>query len=601
MDTPEAIAPAQVQLDTGVPYATNFADIYHSPDGAAEVYRVFIAPSGLADREPTPEPLWVGELGFGSGLNFAALAEQCRHQGQRLHFVSCDAAPLAPATFSQIASQRSATHPIYGELARAYPPLISGWHRRQLAGGLITLSVFWGDAQTALAHLARQPGQAMNSWLLDGFAPDRNPGMWSEALLGLLGNLCAPGATVATFTAAGRVRRGLQAAGFEMRRVDQRPHKRESLAGIFRGRAAQAPAKPRHVAVIGAGLAGASVARQIAVRDVPVTVYEAGPAPAAGASGIPVSMLHPRLLADGSTEARLRAHAFLYSGAQVDGASPQAHSTSGALQLPGKNASEVRLRAIAERYHHTGDWLQFLDVDGAQERSGWELDSGGLRFPDSRRIHMPKLIGHLLDHPNIAVRCAAPIRSLTELSPMPTVLACGTACRDFAEAAYLELAAVAGQIDVVEAARPPRLPLLGNGYVVPWDGKLALGSTYEYSPWDQARATQANLSQLPQKPDGKQADTRWLSRHRGMRCVSSDRLPVVGALFDRQQRPIPDLYVSSGMGSMGNVFSHYGAELLASEICGEFLPATSELVAALSSRRFRQRQERRGYKLDAQP
>ena len=83
--------------------------------------------------------------------------------------------------------------------------------------------------------------------------------------------------------------------------------------------------------------------------------------------------------------------------------------------------------------------------------------------------------------------------------------------------------------------------------------------------------------------------------------MTSDRLPVVGPLFSADQDAIPDLYVSTGMGSMGNVFSHYAGELLASKICGEFLPATQGLQAALSSLRFRQRQARRGFRLDARP
>ena len=72
-------------------------------------------------------------------------------------------------------------------------------------------------------------------------------------------------------------------------------------------------------------------------------------------------------------------------------------------------------------------------------------------------------------------------------------------------------------------------------------------------------------------------------------------------MFDEQQRAIPDLHVSTGMGSMGNVFCHYAGEVLASQICGEPPPATRELESALSSLRFRQRQQRRGYRLNAGP
>ena len=48
-----------------------------------------------------------------------------------------------------------------------------------------------------------------------------------------------PAGTATTFTSAEWVRRGLQAAGFDMHRVDQRPHKRESLAGLYRNSSAR--------------------------------------------------------------------------------------------------------------------------------------------------------------------------------------------------------------------------------------------------------------------------------------------------------------------------------------------------------------------------
>jgi tRNA 5-methylaminomethyl-2-thiouridine biosynthesis bifunctional protein len=587
-----------MRLENGIPYATDFADIYHSADGAGEVQRVFIQPSGLAAVGLADDPLWVGELGFGSGLNFAVLAEQCIRQRRRLHFVSCDAAPLSPQDFSRVAAGRTAELSIYQALDRAYPPLISGWHRRYLADGLITLSLHWGDAQTALNHLARQESRPFRAWFLDGFAPDRNPQMWSEALLSLVGRLSAAQTTVATFTAAGRVRRGLQAAGFEMRRVDQRPHKRESLAGFYKGESVPNAAAPSRAVVLGAGLAGASVARQLAQRDVQVSVLEAGPAPASGASGIAVSMLHPRLLANASDEARLRCHAYLYSAAFVASFVAEPPDFTGALQLPGKNATEARLQAIAGHYQDSGGWLAPLNQPEAEQFTGWTLNSGGLWFPQSQPIDMSALCRRLLDHPNIELRCNAPVQALADADEVPVVLACAAACRDFPPASYLELAAVQGQIDIVRPGALPKAAMLGNGYVVPWGDKLALGSTYEYSPWENGRATRENLAQLPV---GQRSNIRWLERSRGTRCVSSDRLPIVGAIYDRDQRAIANLFVSTAMGSMGNVFSHYAGELLASQICGEFPPATRELQAALSSLRFRQRQERRGHRLDSRP
>ena len=595
----ECIDPARVRVEGDSPYSLDYQDIYHSADAEREVERVFIDPCGLTEAVRQPGTLWVGELGFGSGLNFAVLAALCMQHNRPLHLVSCDAAPLHPQTFADIAQKRSKRLPIYAELAQAYPPLIQGWHRRHLAGGLITLSLYWGDAQSALAHLSTHAGRRFHAWFLDGFAPDRNTGMWAPELMTKLGAVCAPNATVATFTSAGRVRRALDAAGFAMRRVDQRPHKRESLAGIYRA-TGQAPARqgPRQATVVGAGLAGACVARALAEREVAVRVLEAGDAAAGGASSIPLSMLHGRLLADGSSEARLRCHAYLYSSHRLRtlGILPD----TGALQVPAGNMTPQRLRDLAEHYGPTGSWLQPLDRLEGQQRIGWALEHDSLWFPDSQGLDMPSLCKRLLDHAGIEFIPNTPVDAIATPTEHPLILAAASASSHFPATRYLELSDVHGQVDMVTMETPPLASLLGNGYVTPgqthWTA--AVGSTYEYTPWDASRATEANLQRLP---ESQRAGAQSIGHARATRCVSSDRLPVVGDVYDQNHVCVANVHVLTALGSMGNVYSHYAGEVLASQICGEFPPADESISEAWSSLRFRRRQARRGYRLGAQP
>ena len=97
-------------------------------------------------------------------------------------------------------------------LADAPMPLIPGWHQRRFADGRVLLSVYHGTAETMVEALARSESGAVDAFYLDGFAPDRNPAMWSPALFEQLTRCAGTGSTVATFTAAGAVRRGLAAA-----------------------------------------------------------------------------------------------------------------------------------------------------------------------------------------------------------------------------------------------------------------------------------------------------------------------------------------------------------------------------------------------------
>jgi len=94
----------------------------------------------------------------------------------------------------------------------------------------ITLSVEVGDArQTVPAWEGRA-----DAWFLDGFAPARNPELWEEALMQAVAARTAPGGTCATYSAAGAVRRALDAAGFAVERRPGFGRKRHMTAGRLR-------------------------------------------------------------------------------------------------------------------------------------------------------------------------------------------------------------------------------------------------------------------------------------------------------------------------------------------------------------------------------
>lgn len=598
--TPDPVLPAaRIRYRDDQPYSLDFADIYHAADGAAEVRRVFLAPcdiAGLAAARTTAEPtrrvLRIGELGFGSGLNFIVAAEACLEAGVRLQFVSFEALPIGSADFAAIAAARAAHLPLYRELADAYPPRLRGWHQRHLAGGRVRLVLWLGGADDGLADLGGRQRQPFDAWFLDGFAPDRNPALWTDALYADLAALSGSGTRVATFTAAGRVRRGLESAGFAMRRVDQQPHKRESLAGTFAGRGLERYTPPPRVMVLGRGLAGASAARHLTQAGIEVAVAEPAAsghaaAPPAG-SALPAAVLHLRLLADASPTAELRAHGYLYAAALLAGR-PGFEST-GVLQLAGDTDAAEKLMAVAVHYAGSGDWLAWLPRDAAAERAGWPVEHGGLLLPGAGVVDAPALVDHLLD----GLRVELPPDGAVDL---PTVYACGPATAQFEDAAYLEIAPVHGQIDLVIAAAQPRLPLVGNGYLVPagawsrrrgFDACLVAGSTYEYRPWADQQATAANLAQLGARP------YVWRSRCRGTRCVSSDRTAIAGPLFDAAGRPLPGRFVTTGHGSAGTVTTQLAAAVLAAHLCGDCPPLSRAAEAALSPARFRERQARRG-------
>src|SRR5580693_6738734 len=200
MDEPPA-SPVIFDPD-GVPRSRRYGDVYFSREGGlAETRAVFLAGCGLPQRWAGRRGFTVAELGFGTGLNIAALLELWRAErppGAHLSIFSVEAEPIG----ADDAGRALAAFP---ELARTaalltdrWPGRARGFHRIDLPELAATLDVAVMDAQ---AGLEAWRGRA-DAWFLDGFAPAVNPQMWSDALMGLVGARSAPGARAATYTVA---------------------------------------------------------------------------------------------------------------------------------------------------------------------------------------------------------------------------------------------------------------------------------------------------------------------------------------------------------------------------------------------------------------
>ena len=200
--------------DDGQPRSRRFGDVYFSAqDGLAEARAVFLQGCGLPGAWAGRRRFVVGELGFGTGLNIAALLDlwrETRPPGGMLSILSVEAFPV-----SADEAMRALAH--WPELSDISRCLIAGWpgrargrHRVDLAEFNAILDVAVMDVHDALSGWT---GRA-DAWFLDGFSPSMNPQMWTDEVLGLVAARSAPGARAATYTVAGQVKRGLASAGF---------------------------------------------------------------------------------------------------------------------------------------------------------------------------------------------------------------------------------------------------------------------------------------------------------------------------------------------------------------------------------------------------
>jgi tRNA 5-methylaminomethyl-2-thiouridine biosynthesis bifunctional protein len=593
-----ALAPARLAFAAdGTPYSEAYGDVYHSAEGGpAQARHVFLGGNGLPGRWQARARFVVLETGFGFGLNFLATWRawlEDPRRCERLHFVSVEKHPFALADLRELHARYPEVEPQSAELHARWPMLVPGAHRLEFERGRVVLTLLFADAQ-ALRGL-RLGADAI---YLDGFAPAKNPEMWTPALMRSIARLAAPGATAATWSVAGEVRRALEAAGFAAEKRAGFGDKKEMLEARYRGKGVEiAQPKQRAAAVVGAGLAGAAVCERLCARGWEVALYERRAGPAQEASGNHAGIFHPVLTPDDSLFARLTRAGFLASLAQWERLPGIRWDRCGVLQLArGEkegNAQRTALAALAP----PPEFARYVSREEASAHAGVPVAAPGLWFPEAGWIQPQTLVRAQLAACGERLRpdFSREIRSVEETGAAVVVLANSSQATKLHPVPHLRLRSVRGQITHVpqELIEPPHVAVLRGGLVLPpVDGTCVLGATYDLDDEDRslrAEGHAANLERLAHILPGAApgVEARALEGRVGFRSVAPDRLPVAGALA-------PGVYGAFAYGSRGLIWAALAAELIAAMIEGEPLPLEGALVDALDPARFARRAARRG-------
>ncbi|WP_429911734.1 tRNA (5-methylaminomethyl-2-thiouridine)(34)-methyltransferase MnmD [Glycocaulis sp.] len=577
--------------DPGTPRAAG-GDVYFSAqDGLAETRAVFLGGCRLETRFAAGGTIIIGELGFGTGLNFLAawqLFDEVAPASARLHFVSLEGFPLSAADARRALSAFGELPDKARLLADQWPSPLKGPHRRVFAGGRVVLSVFHDTVEAALAQM----DFAADAWFLDGFAPSLNGEMWSSEVFAHIARLSKPGTRLGTFTVAGAVRRGLAEAGFQIEKVPGFGRKRERLEGVFDGEAhASPPALPGSVAIIGGGIAAASLARALTARGVtPVVIARGGWG--AGASGGPAALFTPRLEAADRPHVRATLSAFDYARALYDGL--DGFHASGVLRAPSGNDNAGRLARIAAMMEGAGIAVQ---GDGlVLARAGWVEPlrlltalAGNVPVVDAYAAQAVPLPGggwQVLD---------AQGRVLAEAETL--ILAPGADTLPDGLDVCLPMEALPGQIARFAYDGPPiPQPMAWGHYLASLpDGSVLAGATHERGqslpPEQAAEDIRAAVSAFD---PGVGAGLGEVLEHWGaVRCVLPDRLPAAGQAVRADASAVDGLYVLTGFGARGFAHAPLLAEYVASLICGEPSPLERSGAASLDPARFARRALRR--------
>jgi tRNA 5-methylaminomethyl-2-thiouridine biosynthesis bifunctional protein len=624
----EPIVAAQVDFTAGAVRSPAFDDIYHPREGAFEQARdVFLAGNGLPGRWRGRAQFTILETGFGLGTNFLAAWAAWRDDPQRcdrLHFISLEKHPLTSADLRR-AHAASPLPALAAQLVDAWPPFTPNLHCLDFDGGRVRLLLGLGDAATLARSLVAQ----VDAFLLDGFAPARNPQMWSERLFTALARLAAPGATAATWSAARVVRDGLQRAGFTVEAARGVGAKRDITLARYAPRFTppRPPGRcwvttaPSSAIVIGGGLAGASTARALRQQGVACTLFDRHHHPASEASGNPAGLFHGTVGTDDTAYTRLYRAASLAAARWV-GEHPGCGQGDGLLRLDAtRELASMRALLLAQRL--PAAYVQALDAAQASALAGvalalpaWHYGAGGWADPSA-------LVRATLAQAGVVWRGGVDVQRIEPAGDGWRVI--DAHGRVQGEAPLIVLAnahdalrlagwqapglrTTRGQVTWFDALAPrPRLPIASGGYLLALaDGRLLAGATQQHDDADAAVRAQDHAVNLEhvRRLVGVDLTRAGLLLHGrvGWRLATHDRLPLAGALPDfdvpwpaRRDAPrfVPrraGCFIHAALGSRGLTTAALCGELIAAQATGAPWPLEADLADAVDPARLALRQ-----------
>lgn len=601
--------------EQGQPKSEHFDDVYFNTDsGIDESRTVFINPSQLQQRwqqfsQPSSSAansngsFTLLETGFGTGLNFLLTwlewqAFQQKFQSQNnnteqqlshhLHYISIEKFPLSKAQLAQALSLFPQLSSLADLLIAEYPLQIKGFHSLQFKHHNLTLTLIFDDVSEALPQL----NGPIDAWYLDGFAPAKNPDMWNDQLYRSMANLSRENTTLATFTAAGDVRRGLIGAGFKLNKVPGFGMKREMMHGTFIQSQGPLPnifadSKPwltppvkkiNHVAIVGAGIAGCSTAYALARRGIKVTIFDPNGI-ATEASGNPQGAMYAKLAAGEATHSNIYIQGYLQSLrwlhqqlAPADG-----WDNCGLIQLASNEKEAKRQQKFIANTDYPEQLLHPITQQQACDISGVTLSCGGLFFPHAGWVSPQRLCQELLKHPLISFEqthvekltrvenlnsCLSPQEDSWKLQfePEPSlktltqefshvIIACANKSKHLLPNSYLPTKSIRGQLtylpsDASSATQKLKTVLCGKGYIAPENnGRLCLGASYnikDNEPNMRLSDHQKNFDYLDDFGEEfkalhqllNQQDADQYPGRTGFRCATPDYLPMAGPLLD---------------------------------------------------------------------
>lgn len=447
MNKQTILLPAKLTWQDTTPVSASFEDFYFSTDdGLNESRYVFLKPNHLPKRfteGSLSEPFIVAETGFGTGLNFLITWQAWQQETQPkrpLHFFSIEKYPLRREDLSKALANWPELNQFIKPLIEHYPPIVAGLQTLEFEAGNVRLSLLFGDITTDLSSLHFKA----DAWYLDGFAPKKNPEMWTDSFFKAIAQKSKCGTTFSTFTSASMVRKCLASANFTVYKQEGFGKKREMVFGHFSppetATASQSlkkalwslpePAdetKTSHklpdfdVAIIGAGLSGLATAHELAQQGLSVCLIEEKSGAAKGASGQTQLAMYAKLPSEANKLFNFTIHTLsgsirFYNALQKNIEKTNALKfwhQSGLLQLAWNEKEHKKQTSFLTNIRLPEELIKHIDAKTASEKSGLNIEVDALWFEQAGWLDPNSYSEAILSNTNINSFFNHKVKSLT--------------------------------------------------------------------------------------------------------------------------------------------------------------------------------------------
>lgn len=633
------IQAANITWQNGLPYTKQFDAIYFVPHNSlAHIDATFLAANNLKARFSQLDAatsFTIAQTSFGTGLSFLATwhlwHHTPRHDDTWLHFICTEQQPLNAKDLTQILALWPNLAAYTTQLLAQYPPLTAGWHRLVFAEANISLTLVFGDIDILLPELSAQ----VDTWFLNSISANH-----SLDVLAHIAKLSKTGTTLSTSNTSDALKQGLEKIGFEL------THQNHLLTATL------AQKKPQQVSwlntvpishnikkalIIGAGIAGVSCARALALRGWQVTLIEQASHAMSGASGNPAAIIYPKLAPPHLSAWHFQQQAYLYLINILKNSDYQdIWQQTGLLWVIAGNQQREADKLAQHPWPYS--LVHKVDAVTASDIAGLAINHDCMYFPQAGYVQPQALAKKWLSHANIKTIYNTQVTQLikqdsnwlaidgqgkkTAQAPV-VILANALAAQQFSVSKQLPLTAVRGQIGQFASTNvlsKLKSVLCYGGYLTPSNtqNQHCIGASFwpKNSNTDVTQADHTHNQQLlhdflpniaQQLPD----TSTWHGRA-ALRAQTTDYLPIVGALpvyesfcqdyaaFKHgkiiNQAPVyhQGLYVSLGHGSKGFCYAPLAAEILAAQLNHEPLPIAQQVLNALHPARFWVKQLKRG-------